>query len=132
MAATLALLLVFPGLAVFQLSRFTDAPVVLGIWLLICAVTWVLYFRDKRKAEAGEWRTPEAMLHLFELAGGWPAAFVAQRKLRHKISKRSYQATFFVIVALHQIVAFDFLIDWKLLRTGLDAVQRALPEAPVR
>ncbi len=130
--ATLALLLVFPGLALLQLSRSTDLRLALGLWLVICAATWVLYLRDKRRAEAGEWRVPEATLHLLELAGGWPAAFLAQRKLRHKIAKTSYQVAFFTIVALHQLVAFDFLIDWKLLRAGLVAVQGALPDAPQR
>jgi uncharacterized membrane protein YsdA (DUF1294 family) len=123
---------VFPGLALFQLSQSTDLRVALGLWLIICVATWVLYLRDKRKAEAGEWRIPEATLHLLELAGGWPAAFLAQRKLRHKISKTTYQAAFFTIVALHQLVAFDFLIDWRLLRAGLAAVQGALPDSPQR
>ena len=30
-------------------------------------------------------------LHTLELIGGWPAAFLAQRWLRHKCSKRSFQ-----------------------------------------
>ena len=129
---TFALLLVFPVLALLQLSRSADLRIVLGAWVVICGGTWVLYRRDKQKAEAGEWRIPEMTLHLAELAGGWPAAFLAQRKLRHKIAKTSYQVVFVSIVVLHQLVAFDFLIDWRLLRAGLAAAQSALPEAPAR
>lgn len=72
---------------------------------------------DKRSAEAGEQRRiPEATLHLMELLGGWPGALLAQRKFRHKTSKISYQIAFWSIVALHQFLALDFLLDWKLTR----------------
>ena len=64
------------------------------------------------------------MLHLAELLGGWPAAFVAQRALRHKISKTSYQATFWLIVALHQGVALDFLWDWQISHTLIRLLPR--------
>ena len=69
--------------------------------------------RRKAQARAKEWRLSEATLHLLELIGGWPGAFVAQRCLRHKCSKLSYQAVFWVVVVTYQVVAFDFLQSWK-------------------
>jgi len=41
-------------------------------------------------------------LHLLELLGGWPGAFLAQRRLRHKCSKRRYQFVFWLIVLAYQ------------------------------
>ena len=56
------------------------------------------------------------MLHLTELAGGWAAAFLAQRLYRHKSIKTSYQLSYWVIVLAHQFVAADALLGWKLSR----------------
>ena len=57
-----------------------------------CAeITYGMYADDKQRAASGAWRVPESSLHLAELLGGWPGAFLAQRWLRHKCSKASYQ-----------------------------------------
>lgn len=66
-------------------------------------VTFGMYAVDKRAAQAGRRRTPEAQLHLFELLGGWPAAWLAQRLLRHKSVKRTYRHVFVAMIALHAI-----------------------------
>ncbi len=50
---------------------------------------------------------------MLELIGGWPGAFLAQRVFRHKISKRSYQVEFWIIVLLHQFLALDSLFGWR-------------------
>lgn len=100
----------------------------LELWMLaayICTmslITYVAYRSDKRKARMDAWRTPEWQLHLLELAGGWPGAWVAQRRLRHKCSKGFFQFEFWLIICIHQFVAFDSLQDWKysqLLKRGL-------------
>ncbi len=121
----LTLLLVFPGCALWELSHTVEVRWVLGFWVAVCVATWVLYSRDKRKAVAGEWRIPESTLHLAELAGGWPAAFLAQRKLRHKIAKTRYQVAFWLIVFLHQALAFNYLDNWKSAHLAFAFLQRA-------
>lgn len=92
----------------------------------VSIATLVVYGHDKRRAQAGGWRTPESTLHLLEIAGGWPAAFLAQRFLRHKISKTSYQLMFGAIVLLHQITAADFLLGWRLIPAVLALVRGLL------
>ncbi len=73
---------------------------------------------------SAQWRIPESTLHLFELAGGWPGAFVAQRALRHKTAKTSYQFVFWVIILLHQGLAIDGLTGWTVSRPVLHHIQR--------
>lgn len=65
------------------------------------AITFVVYALDKHAAQTGRWRTPESTLHLLELAGGWPGAWVAQQLLRHKSRKPGYRVVFWLTVLLH-------------------------------
>ena len=90
---------------------------------LLSALTYWVYAVDKRRAEERLWRVPEARLHLLELLGGWPGAFLAQRRLRHKCSKGSYQVVFWLIVLAYQFAAFDSLQNWQLSRVALDRLE---------
>lgn len=76
--------------------------VVYGVMSLIC---FVAYYRDKQFAIKKQQRTPEARLHLFEVLGGWPGGLLAQRLIRHKNRKLSYQLVFWLIVLLHATLA---------------------------
>ena len=69
--------------------------------LAMSAITFVAYALDKHAAQTGRWRTPESTLHLLELAGGWPGAWVAQQMLRHKSRKPGYRVAFWTMVILH-------------------------------
>jgi uncharacterized membrane protein YsdA (DUF1294 family)/cold shock CspA family protein len=65
-------------------------------WVLIALPvinlgTFMAYWHDKHAAQKRQWRTPESTLHAWSLAGGWPAAWLAQQVLRHKSSKGSFQ-----------------------------------------
>lgn len=115
----LTALLLLPVLASLQLVRSLGPWILVGYIIVISCVTLWLYWHDKRQAENNGWRTPESTLHLAEIIGGWPTAFFAQRAFRHKISKTSYQVTFWAIVALHQAASFDFLHDWHYSRSAL-------------
>jgi uncharacterized membrane protein YsdA (DUF1294 family) len=73
------------------------------VYALMSVLCFVCYFIDKRAAEKGLWRIPEKSLHILELLGGWPGAFMAQRLLRHKNRKPSYQLVFWLIVGIHVV-----------------------------
>jgi len=115
-------LLVLPVYAAHQLG-------IAFLWVILYAVlvsaaTYWIYAVDKRRAEAGSWRISEAQLHLLELLGGWPGAFLAQRRLRHKCSKGSYQMMFWLIVLAWQFAACDSLQNWRFTHAVLNHFQR--------
>jgi uncharacterized membrane protein YsdA (DUF1294 family) len=66
--------------------------------LIINALTFAMYWQDKRAAKVrGAARVPEATLLLAGFFGGTGVALVAQRLLRHKTRKQSFQFKFWAI-----------------------------------
>jgi uncharacterized membrane protein YsdA (DUF1294 family) len=90
-----------------------------GVMLVVSAITYGMYVHDKDRAVSSGWRVSESSLHLAELLGGWPGALLAQRRLRHKCSKTSYQVVFWSIVILFQIAAVDLILGHRLSRALL-------------
>ncbi|HBM85591.1 MAG TPA: DUF1294 domain-containing protein [Opitutae bacterium] len=119
----LLLLLLLPTLALLQTVESIDTRHSLGYLVVISLSTYVAYWRDKRRAQMAGRRVSEATLHLLELAGGWPAAFVAQQQFRHKTAKRSYQRTYWSIVILHQYLALDYWLEWQLFKNAMNLLQ---------
>ncbi len=93
--------------AAFQLSVGVAAfagklpMLVLGLYLVASTATFAAYAHDKSAARKNQWRTPERTLHFLSLIGGWPGALAAQKLLRHKSAKPSFQAAFWIIVILN-------------------------------
>lgn len=74
---------------------------VLALYIIASIVAFFAYAVDKSAASRNRWRTQESTLHLFALLGGWPGALAAQRLFRHKSSKASFQAMFWLTVVLN-------------------------------
>jgi uncharacterized membrane protein YsdA (DUF1294 family)/cold shock CspA family protein len=79
------------------------------VYFLLSLVTFSVYAVDKIKAHRDEWRVSEKTLHLLELLGGWPGALIAQRTIRHKNKKTSFQVIFWIIVTIHIVIWLDVL-----------------------
>ena len=79
------------------------------------AVAWIAYALDKDAAQRGRWRIPESTLHVFELAGGWPGALLAQHVMRHKTRKASYRFGFWAVMALHCAALAAWVLRERLL-----------------
>ncbi len=75
--------------------------IVLGLYLAASIIAFSAYALDKSAAQNNQWRTEEGTLHLLGLIGGWPGALVAQRFLRHKSKKQSFQIIFWGTVILN-------------------------------
>lgn len=96
----------------------------LGLYLAASLIAYFAYATDKSAAKQGEWRTPENTLHLLSLIGGWPGALLAQKKLRHKNRKASFQAVFWVTV-----VANCGGLGWVMTPAGADFLHQVLAMA---
>lgn len=88
-------------------ALFGSLPWQVLVWYAVFGLlTFSTYKQDKEAAENGMWRTPEANLHLLSLAGGWPAALLAQTYLRHKSQKTEFRIIYFTTVAANIAVLF--------------------------
>lgn len=97
----LTLALVFLGVLLVAVVLRLLPSFVFVLSLVLSMVTFVTYLIDKSAAKKGAWRTKEDTLHLLGLFGGWPGALIAQRFLRHKTIKLSFQMIFWMIVVLN-------------------------------
>lgn len=102
-SGTLAALFALAFIAVLAALAFKGrlSYAVPAVYAVISIVTFIAYGFDKIAAEKRKWRTPESTLHLLDLAGGWPGGLAAQRLLRHKSSKSSFQVVFWATVAIN-------------------------------
>jgi len=78
-------------------------------FVLINLMTIVAYGVDKNAARKGSWRVPEMQLHLLELLGGSPGAFLAQKLFHHKTKKKSFQLSFLFVLAFQVVVVYYVL-----------------------
>lgn len=88
---------------------------VLLVYLGASCLAYLAYVFDKAAAVQGKWRTTEQSLHLFSLFGGWPGAILAQKMIRHKTQKRSFQVIFWATVVLN-CIGFGLLLSPSGLR----------------
>lgn len=75
--------------------------VIVGLYLIMSLIAFIAYAMDKSAAQNGQWRIQESTLHLISLLGGWPGAYVAQKKLRHKSIKKEFTNVYWVTVLLN-------------------------------
>ena len=116
------LLMILPAYALSRYPLPLDGRVLPAYFALISLTGFLIHRSDKRRAQAGEWRIPESTLHLVELLGGWPGAFLAMRRYRHKISKGSYQIIFWFVVLFYQGVAVDALVGFRYSRQAIQFI----------
>jgi uncharacterized membrane protein YsdA (DUF1294 family)/cold shock CspA family protein len=105
----------------FFLTLVSLAWLPFALYFVASLIGFVSITLDKRFAQEKMWRIPEATLHLIEILGGWPGSGLAQQIMRHKTQKGSYQITFWVIAAVHLIIAADlFFFDLQLSQMFAD------------
>ena len=101
-------------LALATVKWYWDVPdMVLIAYGVLSVATFLGYWRDKSAARRGAWRTAESTLQALALLGGWPGALLAQRWLRHKTKKTSFQIVFWLAVLLHMVVVAGICWSWR-------------------
>ena len=98
-------LIIFSGLfiaTVCGLAANGDLPfAVPALYVASSSTAFLMYWLDKSAAESGSRRTSEDVLLAVGLLGGWPGAVAAQKLLRHKSRKLSFQAMFWATVVVN-------------------------------
>ncbi len=110
----LLLLLIAPGFAIHSLTTHLNGFLLTSAAVIISAATFLVYAWDKHRARLGGRRVAESTLHLLSLLGGWPGAYLAQHRLRHKTAKTSFLILFWFTVLIHQYVAIDYTLGWRI------------------
>ena len=93
-------------IALMTISGVLNSMVLLFI-SIINALTYWMYAQDKEAAQSGNRRVPENTLHTLAFLGGWPAAWLAQQRLRHKTQKQPFRKIYFCTIAFNIL-----LIGW--------------------
>lgn len=99
----LACMAYFVVLTVLVIAGLLSGLVLLLICLMNAASYW-FYAQDKEAAQLGGRRVSEQTLHILAFLGGWPAAWLAQQKLRHKTQKQPFRKVYFCTIALNLLL----------------------------
>lgn len=110
MPIAIVFLAVLPALAL--LGRLEWA--VAWLYLSLSLLCFILYWCDKRAAERGGPRTPEARLLWLGVLCGWPGGLMARRLFRHKTVKQPFRLLFWCGAALN----LALLGGWLYLRAA--------------
>ena len=87
-------------------------------WLLISwligttLVAFGYYGYDKRQAQAGGRRVPEAVLHGLAVAGGSLGSYAGMRVFRHKTIKGPFRVFFWTVAVMQLLLAA--VVAWRL------------------
>lgn len=103
------------ALAVFTIAGLLSGMVLLFI-SIINAITYWMYAQDKEAALQGNRRVPEQTLHLLSFLGGWPTAWLAQEKLRHKTQKQPFRKIYFCTIALNILLILWLISPFNVLK----------------
>lgn len=83
---------------------------IMVLYVVMGAVSFAMYYKDKLSAQTGKWRTPENTLHLIDLLGGWVGATFAHKLLNHKATKPTFRSVFYATVIIHVVLMVALLI----------------------
>ena len=91
------------------LTYFLEIHLLYAYFIGVNLITFAIYGSDKQRAVYSCSRVPEIVLHLLALAGGSPAALVAQITFRHKTKKRTFRIIFITTVLVQLVVTAGVL-----------------------
>ncbi|MBJ8552118.1 DUF1294 domain-containing protein [Acinetobacter bereziniae] len=87
-------------LAILSISGLLNGMILLFV-SIINVMTYWFYSQDKEAAQMNQRRVPENTLHILAFLGGWPAAWLAQQRLRHKTQKQPFRKIYFCTIVFN-------------------------------
>lgn len=96
------------------MDSLVSAPtltVIAAFYIVIGFVTFGVYGWDKAAAKKNRRRVSERTLHVLALLGGWPGALLAQRWLRHKTQKGTFQVVFWLTVVTNCVAVGWWIVS---------------------
>ncbi len=93
--------LAFYGVLVLLAATDKLSWLVVGWYVVLGLITYIMYAKDKAAAQSGDWRTSESTLHVLSALGGWVGALLAQTYLRHKSQKPEFRVTYYLTVVIN-------------------------------
>ena len=103
------------ALVVFSLAGLLSGLVLLLI-SMVNALTYWMYAQDKEAALLGKRRVPESTLHILAFLGGWPTAWLAQERLRHKTQKQPFRKIYFCTIGLNILLILWLISPLNVLK----------------
>ncbi|MBS3670323.1 DUF1294 domain-containing protein [Vreelandella boliviensis] len=88
---------------------------IVAFYALISVIAYITYAIDKKAAINNRRRVSERLLHLLGIVGGWPGAFLAQQRLRHKTQKTAFQVTFWLTVVVNLVCVGWLMVSLNLI-----------------
>ena len=78
--------------------------------LIINALTLLFMLADKRKAQKGAWRIPEAVLLIAALIGGCPGIYLGMWLFHHKTRKPAFAIGIPAMILAYGILIWYFFL----------------------
>ena len=84
--------------------------------VMMNVMTYWFYAQDKESATLGKRRVPEQTLHVLAFLGGWPAAWLAQQRLRHKTQKQPFRKIYFCTIVFNILLILWLISPLNVLK----------------
>ena len=81
-------------------------PLYLIYLIVLSLITFFVYVTDKKKAQTGAWRVPEATLLLLSFIGGAVGGYAAMQLARHKTKKWYFHLVNIIGILWQEILLF--------------------------
>lgn len=85
--------------------------VLIGYFLLINIIAFIMYGLDKKKAKKGQWRTPEATLIGVATIGGSVGALLGMKHFRHKTKHKKFTIGVPAILIVQIAIAAAIMLE---------------------
>ena len=92
-----------------DMNNMTQFSYIMIYLIVVNCVTFFVYAADKKKAEKGKWRIPEAVLFGLAVIGGSLGAYAGMKVFHHKTRKYAFVG-FIPILLVAQVAIVIYIV----------------------